>query len=173
MIHVTKTAVRKWVALLLHTHDTPRRTAAAFAVGVFFGFSPVLGLHTILAIIVAFVLGLNRVATIAGVYSNLPWILAPYYTLATIAGARVLGVSTPKHLGTRLAELFDLSFFTHAFWSGVWELLEPMLWPYIVGSTLCALVIAGLAYFLAVPAIVAGRRHLHLPHRHPHGPEAH
>jgi hypothetical protein len=171
MIRVTKAAIRRWTALLLHTHDTPRRTAAAFAVGVFFGFSPMLGLHTILAIIVAFILGLNRVAVVAGVYSNLPWILAPYYTLATMAGARVLGVATPSHLNTRLAELFDLSFFSLAFWSGVWELLEPMLWPYVVGSTMCALVFAGVAYFVAAPAIVAGRRHLHLPHRHPHEPK--
>jgi uncharacterized protein (DUF2062 family) len=171
MIRVTKAAVRKWTALLLHTHDTPRRTAAAFAVGVFFGFSPMLGLHTILALLVAFILGLNRVAVVAGVYSNLPWILAPYYTLATLAGARMLGVPAPAHLRTRLAELFDLSFFGHAFWSGVWALLEPMLWPYVVGSTLGGLVLAGLAYFAAVPAIVAGRRHLHLPHRHPHEPE--
>ena len=35
-----------WLEQLLHTHDTPQRTAAAFALGVFFGFSPLLGLHT-------------------------------------------------------------------------------------------------------------------------------
>jgi uncharacterized protein (DUF2062 family) len=171
MIHVTKAAIRRWAAALLHTHDTPRRTAAAFAVGVFFGFSPVLGAHTILGLIAAFAFGLNRVAVVAGVYANLPWIIAPYYTLATVAGARLLGVSAPQHLGTRLTELFDLSFFSGDFWTGVWQLLQPMAWPYVVGSTLGAILLAGVAYFVAVPAIVAGRRHIHLPHRHHHDPE--
>ena len=39
---------KRWLEQLLHTHDTPHRTALAYAVGVFFGFSPVLGLHTVL-----------------------------------------------------------------------------------------------------------------------------
>ena len=40
--------IRRWLDQLLHTHDTPQRTAAAYALGVFFGFSPLLGLHTVL-----------------------------------------------------------------------------------------------------------------------------
>ena len=66
---------RRWLDQLLHTHDTPERTAAAYAVGVFFGFSPFLGLHTLLGLVVAFTFNLNRVAVLLGVYSNLPWIL--------------------------------------------------------------------------------------------------
>ena len=62
MIHLTRKAVRRWLDVLLHIEDTPERTAAAFALGVFFGFSPFLGFHTILAIIFAFFLNLNRVA---------------------------------------------------------------------------------------------------------------
>ncbi|MCU0251870.1 MAG: DUF2062 domain-containing protein [Vicinamibacterales bacterium] len=53
MIHLTRSLVRRWLESLLHTHDSPRRTAAAFAVGVFVSFSPALGLHTLLALIVA------------------------------------------------------------------------------------------------------------------------
>lgn len=68
---------RHRLAQLLHTHDTPQRTAAAYAIGVFFGFSPFLGLHTVLGLCVAFALNLNRVAVLVGVYSNLPWILPP------------------------------------------------------------------------------------------------
>ena len=74
-------ATRKWLEQLLHTHDTPRRTAIAYAVGVFFGFSPMLGLHTVLGLIVAFAFNLNRVAVLLGIYSNVPWILPAYYSL--------------------------------------------------------------------------------------------
>src|SRR6476660_4137490 len=83
---------RRWFDQLLHTHDTPTRTALAYAVGVFFGFSPFLGLHTILGLVIAFAFNLNRVAVLLGVYSNLPWILPAYYTLATMLGAAILRV---------------------------------------------------------------------------------
>src|SRR5829696_3796498 len=86
---------RAWLEQLLHTRDTPQRTAAAYALGVFFGFSPFLGLHTILGLVFAFALSLNRVAVLLGVYSNLPWILVPYYTLATLLGATILRTELP------------------------------------------------------------------------------
>ena len=54
MIHLTRALVRRWLDALLHIEDSPERTAAAFALGVFFGFSPLLGLHTILGVIAAF-----------------------------------------------------------------------------------------------------------------------
>jgi uncharacterized protein len=171
MIRVTNAAVRRWLALLLHTHDTPQRTAAAFALGVFFGFSPFLGLHTGLGLICAFAFGLNRLAVVAGVYANLPWIIAPYYTATTLVGARLMGIPLPHQFGQRLGALFELSLLSQAFWTGLGQILQPLLWPFAVGSTLGALALAALSYWLAVPAIVAGRAHLHLPHRPPHHPE--
>ncbi|MGC4081585.1 MAG: DUF2062 domain-containing protein [Vicinamibacterales bacterium] len=88
--------VRRWLEALLHVHDTPERTAAAYALGVFLGFSPFLGLHTIVAIALAFIFSLNRVAVLLGVYSNLPWILVPYYAFATAVGAFILRTETPE-----------------------------------------------------------------------------
>ena len=171
MIHVTKAIVRKWAEKLLHTHDTPERTGAAFALGVFIGFSPFFGFHTILGIVLAFALGLNRVAALVGVYANLPWFIAPYYTLSTVIGSYMLGVALPPEFGKQLATLFSLSFVEGAFWSGLGTLLRPLLWPFLVGSLAGAAAMAAVAYVIAVPAIVAGRRHIHLPHRHPHGTE--
>src|SRR5512141_3430033 len=95
---------RRFLDHLLHTHDTPQRTAAAYAVGVFFGFSPFLGLHTVLGLVVAFAFNLNRVAVLLGVYSNLPWILPAYYTLATMAGAALLRVNVPPGLFKELTD---------------------------------------------------------------------
>src|SRR5437867_10851739 len=91
MIHLTRGLIRRWLDVLLHIEDSPERTAAAFALGVFFGFSPFLGFHTLLAIIVAFLLNMNRVAVLMGVYSNLPWFLAPYYAIATMVGSELTG----------------------------------------------------------------------------------
>src|SRR6478736_7187723 len=90
--------LRGWLDQMLHTHDTPERTAAAFALGVFLGFSPLLGLHTVLGLVLAFALNLNRVAVLLGIYSNLPWILPAYYTIATAIGAAILRVPIKPRL---------------------------------------------------------------------------
>src|SRR3954466_1041623 len=101
--------LRRWLEELLHTHDTPQRTAAAYALGVFFGFSPLLGLHTILGLVFAFALNLNRVAVLLGIYSNLPWILPAYYTLATMAGAAILRVQVQPGLLRDLSDALSES----------------------------------------------------------------
>lgn len=154
--------LRQWLNLLLHTHDTPKRTAAAFALGVFFGFSPFLGLHTVLGLIAAFLLNLNRVAVVVGIYSNLPWILPAYYTLATVIGAAILRVRIPPGLFKELTEA--LSAASWGEFRSLAHALTPLAWAFVVGSTLCALVLAGAAYRVSLAMIVAHRRHLAIRH---------
>ena len=159
MIHLTRTLVRRWLGALLHIQDTPERTAAAFALGVFFGFSPFLGLHTLLAIMVAFMLSLNRVAVLLGVYSNLPWIIGPYYAIATLAGAEITGKRPPPDFRMQLGQLFELSLLQEDFWQQLVVLMRPLFWPYVAGSMLGACLLAAAAYPLAL-AFVNSRRTL-------------
>jgi uncharacterized protein (DUF2062 family) len=151
---------RRWLEQLLHTHDTPRRTAAAFALGVFLGFSPLLGLHTILALIFAFAFGLNRVAVLLGVYSNLPWILPAYYSLTTVAGAAIVGADVPPGVVSDLS-----SALRQARWGEFRDLvstLAPLLRAFVVGSTLGAAVLAAAGYRLSLAMILAHRRRVAL-----------
>ena len=133
----TSPRIRRWLDQLLHTHDTPERTAAAYALGVFFGFSPLLGLHTVLAIIIAFAFRLNRVAVLAGAWVNV-WALAPCYAFGTLLGALLLGV--------------DASDLKAIDWSqGIGALgstFGTLLWPIVVGNTLLGLVVGTAAYAL-------------------------
>ena len=166
MIHATRQMVRRWLDVLLHVNDTPERTAGAFALGVFLGFSPFLGLHTIVGIALAFILSLNRVAVLLGVYSNLPWIMAPYYAFTTMAGAAILRTNPRPDLQERLTETFQLSIRTPEFWHQVAHLLRPLLWPYTIGSTLGAALLAAIAYRVALEFVVRRRRH-HAAHLKP------
>jgi uncharacterized protein len=160
MIHLTRALIRRWLGVLLHIDDTPERTAAAFAVGVFFGFSPFLGLHTILGVVFAFLLSLNRVAVLLGVYSNLPWVVVPFYASVTVAGAKITGDKMPPDFKSQFGALFDHSVFQFEFWDRLITLLKPLLWSYAVGSTVAAIVLAALAYPLAL-AFVTSRRRIH------------
>jgi uncharacterized protein (DUF2062 family) len=170
MIHLTRSLVRRWLDVLLHIEDSPERTAAAFAIGIFFGFSPFLGLHTLLAVIVAFALNLNRVAVLLGVYANLPWFLAPYYAIATMAGAEITGKPLPPDLRSKFGALFELSLWHADFWRRLLVIMRPLLWPYTVGSLLCAVLLAMAAYQLALTFVTSRRRLRDIIHHH-HEPE--
>jgi uncharacterized protein (DUF2062 family) len=150
--------MRHWLDQMLHTHDTPQRTAAAFALGVFFGFSPLLGFHTLLGLVFAFALNLNRVAVLLGIYANLPWILPAYYTLATVAGAAILRVPINPKLLSDLRVAFG-----EASWADFRHLahaLMPLAWSYVLGSTLGAILLALVAYRLSLTMIVAHRHRI-------------
>ncbi|MCC7417371.1 MAG: DUF2062 domain-containing protein [Acidobacteria bacterium] len=172
MIRLTKNLIRRWLEQLLHVADTPERTAAAFALGVFFGFSPFLGLHTLLAVLLAFALNLNRVAALLGVYSNLPWIIAPYYAFATMAiGAPITRHHVPEGFRAQVAALFALSVFQAEFWERIGIILKPWLLPYLIGSTIGAIVLAAIAYPLALAFVTSRRRFHDILHHHPPVPK--
>ncbi len=105
----TSAGPRRWLDRLLHLHDTPRRTAAAFALGVFFSFSPFIGLQILCSMTLAFLLGLNRVAVFVGLNANLPWFVVPWYAGATLVAARALGVPLPEDFRAELGAVVQLS----------------------------------------------------------------
>lgn len=150
---------RVWLEQLLHTHDTPARTAAAYALGVFFGFSPVLGLHTVLGLTLAFALNLNRVAVLLGIYSNLPWILVPYYSLATWLGATILRVDIPPGVMKGMVDSLE-----RRSWTEFRDLavhLKPLLGAFALGSLIGATVLSLVAYRVAFAMVTTHRKHQH------------
>ncbi len=136
------------VRSLLQVTESPERTALGFAVGVLLGFSPFLGLHTILGLVVAYVLGFNRIVVLAGVYSCNPWILVPYYTFATWFGVQLLGVKEGRSLeGLNLLEIFQAEFWNLL--TSQWQLLLPAF----VGSTILCAILAVIAYPIALHVV--------------------
>ena len=123
---------------LLHLQDPPHRTALAFGIGVFIAFSPLLGLHTVMAIVIAFAFGLNRVAVLAGAWINF-WALAPCYAFGTLIGALMLGVDTSD------LNAIDWSQGMGALTSTI----GTLFWPIMLGNTVLGAVAAVPAYTLS------------------------
>lgn len=161
MWQLTKSTVERWALKLLHIHDTPERTALAFSVGVFIGFSPFLGLHTALGLAVAFAFNLNRVAVIAGVYTLLPWFLAPFYASATALGAWITGARMPADFMPRLEMIWQLPDWRGRF-EALGSLLSPLLPAYLIGSMILTSILAAIAYRAAL-AFIRARRRMHPP----------
>lgn len=158
MWHLTKKTVERWLESLLHIHDTPRRTAAAFGVGVAVGFSPLVGLHTAVGLILAFVFNLNRVAVLAGTWVNLPWFMGPYYAATTAFGAWLTGTTMPPHFVSRLEAIWDLPGWRDRM-TALIALFRPLLLPYSLGSVLGALPLGLVAYRATFAFLLARKRH--------------
>ena len=142
---------------LLHLKDPPRRTAIAFGTGVFIAFSPLLGLHTLMAIAIAFAFKLNRVAVLAGAWINV-WALVPCYMFGTFLGTQLLSVHA-RRLDANFWERAHTSVWSAlasivtANWSqasqslgALFRSFGPLLWPFVVGNTILGVVAGLLAY---------------------------
>jgi uncharacterized protein (DUF2062 family) len=136
-----RNALARLAAYLSRLPDTPERTALAFGIGAFLGFSPFLGFQTLVGLGVAYAMGLSRVAVVAGTWVNLPWIVPFYYVLATEVGARLLGLEPPSSLSADMKAVFTESGFGLGAFRQLFELLRPMVAPFTLGSTLGGLVI--------------------------------
>lgn len=145
---------RAWLTRLAGLSESPRRVAAAFALGVFLSFSPFFGLQIAVGFGVALALRLNRVAVLAGLCANLPWVMVPWYALTTATGAAVLGVPLALDVSARIGELLNLPVYRAAFWERAVDIVQPFLWPFVLGSTLGAFVAGGVAYVVMARLLV-------------------
>ncbi len=131
-------AIRDKLRFILSIKESPVRLSMSFAIGVFIGMSPFLGIHTVLGIICAYLFRLNKFVTIAGVYITNPWTIIPIYTFSTYVGARLLGMN---HIIPSV-EWHDLTI------SRVISQLGPLLKPFIIGTLLTGFISSLLSYFI-------------------------
>lgn len=127
---------------ILSLNDTPHSVAFGLAIGMFFGFTPLFGVKTLLSILIAWACKSNKIAAAIGVTLHdlilpaMPAILLWEYK----AGMWVLHGSVPAHplrlRALRLREYME--------WTTFFTLGQPML----IGSLFFALPIAGATYFL-------------------------
>jgi uncharacterized protein (DUF2062 family) len=153
----------------LHLDDPPWRLALSLAVGVFISFTPLYGLQTALAIGVAIALRLNRAATLAGTWLNLPWFAPMVY-----AGALRLGtLVVPDPTGIRGAWLAQLLSQPGSLgWRDLPALLDSMSLPLFVGTSMLGSV-AGLVTYVVSFRVISRRRSTVPPPAESHSADPH
>lgn len=124
--------------------------AAGFAVGVFFSFTPLLFLHTALALLVAFVFRLSKIAAVAGVWVNNPYTMPFVFYGCFRLGEWMLGGRYPP----LSCESWTID--------GILGAAVPCIAPLLAGTTVVGLVAAavayGIVYRIAVKVKSARRR---------------
>lgn len=118
--------MREKLRLILTVKESPLRLSVSFAIGVFIGMSPFLGIHTVLGIICAYLFRLNKFVTIVGVYITNPWTIIPIYTFSTWFGAKLLGIN-------KVIPSVDWKNITL---SRLLSELGPLLKPFFIGTLL-------------------------------------
>jgi uncharacterized protein (DUF2062 family) len=144
-------SLRRAFQTVLHMEDTPHRVALSFAIGIWIAFFPIWGIHTAMALGVAFLLRLSRAAMLVGAWVNNPWTMAPLYTAGTLLGCVLLRVP-PEGLSS-----LDWSLGWRDFLRALLETLRPYLWPFVVGNLILG-VLAGFVGYLALRIVLEARR---------------
>jgi hypothetical protein len=108
--------------------------AAGFAVGVFFSFSPLVSLHTVLALLVALIFRLSKIAAAAGVWVNNPYTMPFVFYGCLRLGEWMLG----SGFHPLACERWTLDAILRA--------AMPCIAPLMLGTTVVGLVAAAVAY---------------------------
>jgi uncharacterized protein len=133
--------LRQRLQALLGIDDTPHRIALSFGVGVFLAWFPIYGSHTVLALLAAHLLKVSRAPALLGIWVNNPWTIVPMYMGGTIVGCVMMGMPADE-LWT-----IDWGKAVGSF-RGLFEVLRPYLWPFMIGNTVLGGVGGALSYFL-------------------------
>jgi uncharacterized protein (DUF2062 family) len=131
---------------LLTLDDPPERTALAFAIGVFIAFSPFLGLHTILATLVAFIFRFNKIAIYAGTFINNPFLtLVPIIIASYAIGALLVG--EPLRISPEGIELLkEPQLLTGDYYRNLVREGRQIVWPFTIGGMVLSVVCSLIAY---------------------------
>ena len=146
--------VRAAFRRLLAIDDPPERTALAFSIGIFIAFSPFLGLHTIMATLIAFAFRFNKIAIYTGTFVNNPILtLVPIIIISYAVGAFILGrpLSIPDE---GIALLKDPHLFSRDYYRRLLvQSWNNIVWPFAIGGSVLSVVCSLLAYPLTLWAL--------------------
>ena len=150
---------------LLAIDDPPERTALAFSIGIFIAFSPFLGLHTILATVLAFAFRFNKVAIYTGTFINNPFLtLVPIIIASYAVGAFLLG--RPIQIPDEGIELLkDPHLLTGEYYRRLFVQFWSIVWPFAVGGMVLSVVCSLIAYPVT-SALLRARRRTRKPSAH-------
>jgi len=130
---------------LMTIADTPHSIAFGSAIGVFFGFTPLYPLKTLLSIGVAWAFRCNKIAAAVAVtlHDVVIWAMPAIYVAEYQFGCWMLNRPAAQRVHFRQFRLRD---FVH--WHLFSRLVWPLYWPAFVGSLFLAIPSAILIYFL-------------------------
>lgn len=158
---------------VLHLDDSPHRIALGIALGVFVAYTPPLGHHIILVLLLSFIFRANKAAAMTWIWLSNPltYILL-YYPNYLVGRAVLLWNRTseqmdPQQVGSMLKHLMSFEqimtgFYTTQFWKDMGHLIMQIGTELLVGGLILGGIVAPLVYIFFYKLIVWYRK------KHPH-----
>ncbi len=143
-----KVTLRERLKSVLTMGESPRKLALAFAVGVLIAFTPLFGVHTLMAVVAAWMFRLNPMALFAGAFITNPWTVVPIYGACLWLGIELW----PPAQGLPPLQLSDISL------TAFLTQLKPYLMPLVVGTAVAGIVCAMIGYVVVVRLVTNYRR---------------
>ena len=134
---------------LMGRQESPERVAAALALGVGIGLSPFIGFHFLMAIVLASIFRLSRLDTVLGSLIGNPWTLPPFFAVGYRVGRALLGLDTTRVPPLQWERILHQDFWIAFRGPG----FRPRLMSFLVGTTLLAVVLAFVAYWILLGAL--------------------
>jgi len=137
--------MKKWLVdhhmTLMTIADSPHSIALGSAIGIFFGFTPLLGIKTLLSIAVAWICRCNKIAAAIAVtlHDVLIFVMPAVYFGEYKIGCWILQRPVPVH---RIRFHFGLRYYMNS------DVFLRLVWPALVGSLFLAAPSAIIVYFV-------------------------
>lgn len=149
--------------------DPPHKIARGVAAGVFVCFTPYFGFHFFMAVMLAYAMQANLVASLLATFFGNPLTFPIIAAICLEMGQWMLGTPNVGPLsevfagfGRASAELWHnvTAIFTaeEAHWNFMADFFWRVMWPYTVGGIIPGIVTAIAAYTLTLPAVRAYQR---------------
>ena len=138
--HVLREVYERFVKI----RGNPREIALGFALGIFIGLSPTMGIQMPIVVFLAAMLGWSKIAAVFGVWVTNPFTAPFIYGTTYFVGAKLLGLKATMTLPEELT------------WSIVKDMLRnaPVIFGALtVGGILTGLPAAILGYYLSFAAV--------------------
>jgi uncharacterized protein (DUF2062 family) len=140
--------IRKVYYRFLKIRGNPKEIALGFALGIFVGMTPFMGLHTAIAVPLAALLKWNKFSAALAVWISNPLSAPVIYGVTYFVGAKVLFI----HNGYKLPSEFNLDALFYTLRSAP-EIIGILL----IGGVAVGLPLAAVGYFFALKTIVEYR----------------
>jgi len=137
--------------LMLGSDSPPETVAASFAIGVAISFTPLFGLHWIIALLLAFILKLNKVDVLLGTL-----VVNPLTVPAVAAIAIPIGRLLMRARHEAIVHLPWREMFRRSFWAAAGPTMKAVGFQMAVGMLFLSVLAGALTYVILVNLI---RRH--------------
>ena len=139
------TPLRKAYYRFLKIRGNPREIALGFALGLFIGMAPIMGLQTLLVLFLATLLKWNKLSAAIGVWITNP-LTAPFiYGMNYLTGARIMGLKKAQYIEPEQSITIISKIITKA---------PDVFFSLIIGGIILGIPVAIIGYYFSYYAVL-------------------